>query len=561
MTDQPSRRERLAAAVGKVSMLIEAIDQHGTGRRRAPDIDYDGEDAQLRDRRRLVGTALGRDLQRNVATFAGLMQQFVTSVVGATGPRLEPAPADEGGEAWTAEAAQWFRGWAKWCDGSDDTPFAELVSQALTAGKREGDILWVFDDFDRDDGTIRVYESDQMPTIAAKDWDAAGRADRRVFPWKEPNPDYVRGRSVPQYLPLVQKNGVVRDRSGRVHYYVCHPEHGRDSVKLSECSIVAAWNQRRNPKGSAKLYKQQWRKSYRGSPTATTFSTFQHDVYELVSHALQSAKRAHTLAGWTETDVASVTDPVEQALIRAGIDPEKVLELAERASSEGTTVEVESLSSLLLNRNYESMEKLTGGYWEYPNAGDKLHLEGSDQPGPNVEPFGNWLQAASGYALGLGRSRALGFAATAYTAFRGEELMSWATFTCDQKALERRLLDFAYQKAIDWAIRNGEISPPPAPTWQTWFRWSWPTMPEVDQLKAASARRIQLKNGEMSFSDLNGPDWRKVFEALAAQLELARRLDLPLSILETVSGSVIQPDGEADADPTKSTEVTDDEET
>lgn len=550
--DPGARRQLWADALPRVASLIEAIEQHDTGRRRSPPVERYDEDHQLRDRRRLVGTALGRDLQRNVAMFRGMMGQFETCVVGSPGPRLQPASpqaSDDVSEAdakawaaWAREGVSWFRDWQKWCDGLDDTPFTELVAQALTAGKREGDILWAFDDFDRDDGTLRVYESDQMPSIDATDWTKAARQDRRLFPWKEENPDYARGGGQPMYLAMLQGNGVVRDRRGRVHGYVVSSEHGTGVAKWADVSVLGAWNLGRNPSGSAKLYKNQWRKSYRGSAEATVFSSFQHDIYEMVSHALQSAKRAHTMAGWTETDLASGIDPVEQALLRAGIDPEKVLELAKAQSTEGSTVEVDSLDSLLLSRNYERFEKLTGGYWEYPNAGEKLHLEASDQPGPNIEPFSDWLQGASGFSLGLGRSRALGHASQAYTAFRGEELMSWARFAWDQKALERRLLDFAVCKAIGWAARTKAIGPAPVPMrqWLGWFRWDWPKMPEVDALKHASAQRILQKIGALNFADLLGPDWESKLRAFAQQVQLARDLELPLAVLETVSGSVIE---------------------
>jgi len=550
-TAMESRRQEWADALPKVAALIEAIEQHGTGKRRSPPVERYAEDDQLRDRRRLVGAALGRDLQRNVAMFRGLMGQFETCAVGSPGPRLQPAsPAasDDVSEAdasawgrWAREGAAWFRDWQKSCDGSDDTPFAELVSQALTAGKREGDILWAFDDFDRDDGTIRVYEADQLPTIDANDWTKAARNDRRAFPWKEENPEYARGAGVPMYIPMVQANGVVRDRRGRVQGYVVGSEHGAAIAKMADVSILSAWNLRRNPAGSAKLYKSQWRKSYRGSPEATVFASFQHDIYEMVSHALQSAKRAHQLAGWSETDLDAGMDPVEQALLRCGLDPAKVLELAKAQTTEGTTVETDDLTALLLNRNYANFEKLCGGYWEYPQPGEKLHLEGSDQPSGSIEPFSDWLQGASGYSLGLGRSRALGHASTAYTAFRGEELMSWARFAWDQKALERRLLDFCVCKAIGWAVRKGEIPPAPVPVrqWLAWYRWDWPRMPEVDVQRHAQAQRVLQKIGAQSFADILGPDWEQKLRLLARQVQLVRDLELPLAILETVSGSVI----------------------
>lgn len=546
-----SRSERLAAAVDKAAMLIEAIEQTGTGRRREPSLEVEPEDAQLGYSRRLTGVALGRDLQRNVAPFVGLMRQFETAAVGAAGPVLQPSPPQGNAMAadWCSAAAEWFSRWCDWCDGQDDTPFAELVSQAMTAGFREGDLLWVFDDFDRDDGSLRIYEADQLVSVDAKDWEAQYRKSPAEFPWREPDISPTRQPSDPRTLPMIQKDGVIRDRRGRVHGYIVCADHGRGVVKWEYATAVGAWSDRRNPRGSAKLYKHQWRRSYRGSPAATVFAPLQHDVYEMVSHALQSAKRAHQMAGWTETDVAANTDPVEQALLRAGIDPDKVMALAEQNATEGSTIEVDNLNSLLLNRNYENMEKLTGGYWEYPNPGEKIHLEASDQPGPNMEPFADWCQSQSGYSLGLGRSRSLGHAAQAYTAFRGEELMSWAAFAYEQSRIERRLLGFAVAKAIGWAIRKGELTQPPAGRWQDWWRWQWPSMPEVDQLKSATALRMQMKLGSLSFADLIGPNWETYLRDFGRQLEVAREADLPVSMLETVAGAMaVTPADTSEAD-------------
>jgi len=554
------RQKRLEKGVDRILAKIDAIRQHANGLRRSPSVELDDEDSQRQGRKRLVGDAIGRDLMRNVAMFRGMMRRFEVDCIGAAGPELQHSAPDDHRD-WAGEAVTWWQDWCTWCDGVDDTPFSELVSQALTASKREGDILWVFDDFDRDDGTLRIYESDQLVQVSPTEWQtraakaiAKGGTDEE-FPWIEDNPAASRRNGEPKKVPMTQQNGVVRDRRGRVVAYVVHAKHGRASAPLAEVTIIPAWHPRTPTVGSAKLFKRQWRKSYRGSADATAISNMQQDVYEMISHELQSAKRAGQQAGWTQVDKDADTGGIERALLRAGIDPEKVLALAEADTDDGDDITIDNLSDLLASRNYDRLEALTGGYWEYADPGEQLHLFDNNRPSPNLEPFGDWLQGFSGYALGLGRSRALGKASTAYTAFRGEELMSWATFRWDQMSLQRRLLMFAMRKAIGWAASRGYIDPAPDRAWHRWFYWRWPEMPEVDQVKVATAQKIQQKLGKLDYRALLGPQWQEFLERFAEQVELLRALNLPLAILETSSGGVIDENDLENKDATQNTET------
>jgi hypothetical protein len=75
-----------------------------------------------------------------------------------------------------------------------------------------------------------------------------------------------------------------------------------------------------------------------------------------------------------------------------------------------------------------------------------------------------------------------------------------------------------------------------------WYKkvvFEFPKMPEVDELKAAMAQRMYMKNGAVDFSAILGPDWRDKFTSYSEQVEFARALGLPLAIFETVSGSLI----------------------
>jgi hypothetical protein len=142
----------------------------------------------------------------------------------------------------------------------------------------------------------------------------------------------------------------------------------------------------------------------------------------------------------------------------------------------------------------------------------------------------------AGSAFGLARAYALLRADSSYTAFRGDMILSWAgAFYPMQKWLERCYADYCGIKALTWAMRKGYIKQLPK-GWEQSISWTWPTMPEVDQLDAENATAQALKNGTTDFAALLGPDWRKRLEGLAEQINEIKRLGIPLSILEMKSG-------------------------
>jgi hypothetical protein len=130
---------------------------------------------------------------------------------------------------------------------------------------------------------------------------------------------------------------------------------------------------------------------------------------------------------------------------------------------------------------------------------------------------------------------------SSYTSFRGDMIMTWVTFYWLQKWLERRAADWIARKALAWAVRRKQIAPL-ADQWERKLSWTWPRMPEVNQLDAENAVAAGLKNGTTDYSQLLGPDWRRRLEGLAEQIKTVRQLELPLRVLETASGGQVEPD-------------------
>jgi hypothetical protein len=518
-------KERLAKKASKgITQKYDATDRAYATQRKSLVREVKPED----DIQSLVekgqAVAVGRDLERNNAPYKGIQKQRKVNIVGS-GPKAQFKTVDED---WNKEASDWFNGdWAKWCDGRDDQHWSELLANAVTAEGREGDQLWVFDDFDRQDGTLTIFEADQIVSIEDGDW--LNETKKQSFPWKEQDPTDRRRK-----IPLMQKNGIVYDSRGRVHAYVVTHKVGKPICRYDEVSIIPRWSRRHNPAGSAVLYKQPWRANqYRGAGTALTVANQQRDIYEMVAAELQSAKRSAQDYAFIEVD-----KDAEGAIIRA-------LQRVQQNNGSVSPTDVNNIlygdgsaGSGFLGAMYENLEGNFGGRMDYLNPGERAVIHDNDRPSPGIKDFSSWIQEATGFAHGLGRCTSTGRAESSYTAFRGENLLSWATIYVEQKAVERRLCDFCVFKAINFAVRRGEISMAP----DNWYKkvvFEFPKMPEVDELKAAMAQRMYMKNGAVDFSAILGPDWREKFTSYSEQVEFARALGLPLAIFETVSGSLI----------------------
>lgn len=483
----------------------DVVDERQSKKRRRACIEVKGEECQLDRVKRLNAVNLCRDLERNYSAARGHMRQFKTNVVGV-GPKLALNLKDEA----SAAAAKWINGtWAKHCDSRGDTPLAEIVANVLTAKKREGDILVVFDDFDEDDGKLLFFEADQLVEMKSDDWERCA-------------PKYCCDKKTGK--AMCQEQGVVFDRRGRVVAYIATHCHGRMVCDADECTVF--------PVSSARLMLEPWRLNQRrGAADMITPAAHYLDSYEMLSSELQSAKLQSKMGA-----KVTKTDGAEAALLENGVDVEGLVSQTTASGTEaigtGTTPAA----------NYESIEALCGGYVDYLNEGEDIVPYDIKRPNVAMKDFLDFISDASGASMGLAAVYSSLRASTSYTAFRGEMLLSWAQFLWDQKWIERRFLDWVVPKAIEWAVRKGLLVALPV-GWESEASYIWPTMPEVDRTAAATADGLELKNGTTDYAKLLGPGWREKFAALAEQIEVARELDLPLSIMQTVAGAPIPANG------------------
>jgi hypothetical protein len=404
------------------------------------------------------------------------------------------------------EATDWFNEvWSKDCDFRDSLDWSTVLQNIVAAVPREGDCLAVFDDSLIDDtGKLLMFEADQ---IAPLDGDALKAS---------------------KYAGAIQDNGIMRDKWGRVLGYATSGKRGKQTLSLADNPVV--WDRE-----SARLLSNPWRLNQgRGVPSIITPASNFIDLYEILSSELGTAKRAAKQYAYVKRAdaVADYDAPGGGAAF-----------LPENMGKDAGTVALEGANEATAtgSKNYEAIEALTSGYIDYIDAKDDVMIPDLKHPNSQMAPFIDAVQGYGGAALGIARAYTIMRADSSYTSFRGDMIMTWVTFYWLQKWLERRAADWIARKALAWAVRRKQIAPL-ADQWERKLSWTWPRMPEVNQLDAENAVAAGLKNGTTDYSQLLGPDWRRRLEGLAEQIKTVRQLELPLRVLETASGGQVEPD-------------------
>lgn len=489
----------LERQLSKLQMLAGRYDAVEPNKhRRQPKIETKSEDQTLDPRKRLLAHNIGRDLERNFSPARGIIHQFRVNVVGSEGKiRVNR----EDGE----DAATWFNEvWSKDCDFRDDLDWSTQCQNVIASTIREGDLLAVFDDdlTPEDTGKLILFEADQICSLAADEF-----------------------KQLPGYTEKwSQDSGIVRDGMGRILGYIVTGKRGLTVIdKIADSTFY--------PRDTARLVKNPWRVNQgRGVGSILTCATNVQDLYEILSSELQSAKLASKLAGKVKRG---------DAVDNFDLPTDAPSHLPENSGKDAVTTAAEGANSTDPSApNYERYEALTGGITEYMATGDDFELLKIDRPNVNLAAFIEAVMGHAGASVGLARAYTILRADSSYTSFRGDMVLSWATFYMLQKLLERRFADWVARKAIGWAIRKGLVKI--SVGWERAISWTWPTMPNVDELKEENAKKQALKNGTTDYAQLIGPDWDKKLTGLAEQVNRIKALGLPLSILETIGGQSAQ---------------------
>lgn len=483
--------DRIKGLAGKYDVL-----EPNTNRRR-PQVETTSEDKTLDPRKRLLSHNVGRDLERNFSPAKSLIHQFKINVVGSLG-KMQVNIKDNTGK----EATKWFNSiWAKDCDYRDDIHWSSHLQNVLASKKREGDILVVFDDgIYEDSGKLLHFEADQIVNL------------------KEDEFKKIQGYSE----GWTQEQGVVRNGNGVVLGYIVTGKRGcLTADKFEDVTFY--------PRASSRLVKNPWRFNQgRGASDILTGAANFQDCYEMLSKELLTAKVAAQQFGYIKRrdGVTDYDDPGGSP----GYLPENSGKTSVTTAAEGAN------STDPTAKNYERFESLTGGYFEYMDVEDEAVFPNFDRPNINVKEFVEGVVCMAASGVGVARAYALLRADSSYTSFRGDMILTWATFYVEQKWLERMYADWVAVKALTWAMDKKKISALPE-GWESSISWTWPKMPSVDELKEENATKMALKNGTTDYAEIFGPEWRDHFDSLSEQLEYAQGKNLPLSVFETIGGT------------------------
>lgn len=445
----------------------EAVSSPFSSGRRQSWIERGGEDDQLpsSDRHRLVN--LARNMMRNSPTRVAQDQQIRVNVVGTVGGKLY-ASFPEGYAAAADEVTRYFnRVWAPRAEFSFGKSFNWILKTVLTAADNGGNVILVFDDGiltgGAGTGRIRGFEGDEIAN-------AKPATFARLFGG---------GYS--------QSQGFVYDGSGAfAGAFVSTVSRGetefedgkfltlrRDPFEDTPGNWIALGDMRRFNQGRAV------------SPL-TAAITCLVDLHEICASERQGAKLNAQLVGQVLT---TATDDAPGAL--GAFDDE-----AGEASGD---VVVKDFSTKELNA--------IGAHFDQMPENMKIELLDTKRPNPNMPAYIEFLTGQVGGTRGLARVYATLKAQTSYTAFRGEQVMSWPSFEEAQKDLERDVCDWAARLVIARAVSRGEITADLPEGWEYMLAWQWPKMREVNQTDAENAFAAGLRSGAVTFFERFGPDW------------------------------------------------------
>lgn len=452
--------------------------------RREAVVETKGEDHQLPAAKRLKITNLLRDMLRNSPAFVMQNRQMCINVVGSVGGKMYAA-FPKGFEKAADEVMEYFnRVWAPSAEFTYGKGFNWLLKTVLTTKDVCGNVILVFDDgiLSGGDGSgrIRAFEGDEIANISNF---------QQRFP-----------------KSFTQSQGFIYNQLGQfAGAFVSTTQRGR-SVFDADSGVITL---RRDPfaamPGNWTVIGDMMRfnQGRAVSPLSSALISL-IDLHETVSNEALAAKFNAQLVAQIVHTGSEDAAPKDQG----GFDGESG---AFGAPSDGETVE-----TVEVPKN-EALKNIGLHAQEMP-ANRRLELLDTKRPNANMPNYVDFVLGMIGGARGLARVYSLLKAQTSYAAFRGEQIMTWKSFTDMQKDLEREVCDWAARCAISRAVRMGLITSPLPDGWEHMIAWVWPRMVEVSEKDAQSALQLKLQNGVTSLKRELGPgEFEKIMAERAAE--------------------------------------------
>ena len=471
-----------------------------SGNRRSFTPETQGEDGIVGDYGRNRLTAAGRDMMRNSPTRGTMDQQRRVNIVGTVGGKLH-ASFPEGFEDAAKAVMQYVnRVWAPHCEFTYGKSLNWILKTIITAEDVGGNVILVFDDGiltgGEGTGTIRGFEADEIAGV--QDAEFAAR-----FP-----------------KSFRQSGGFVYDNFGRfAGAFVSTVQRGMQTfekgkfITLRRGASAANWI----AIGPMRRFNQG-----RAVPPGASALTTAVDLHEILSSETLAAKFNAQLVGQIIHDIGGDSTPAP------GFS-------APTDKPAATDKDAETVKRVTL----EHLRNIGIRYQDMPE-GVKMELIDTKRPNANMPQFVDFLTGLIGGTHGLARVYSTMKAQTSYTAFRGEQVMTWPSFEEAQKDLEREVCDWAARLAIARAVKRGEIAATLPDDWEYMLAWTWPKMREVSEKDAQAALEKKLQNGVTSISrELAPGEFDKLMEERKREKKAFDEAGLVYPGTTTVAGEII----------------------
>jgi capsid protein len=493
------RRRPAARTAPKARAGYEIVSPPYSANRRGFSVEQKGEDEILPTSGRNRLAAAGRDMMRNSPTRVAMDQQRRVNVVGTVGGKLYASFPEGYADAASAVMRYFNRVWAPRCEFTYGKNFNWLLKTVLTAEDVGGNVVLVFDDgvLTGGDGSgrIRGFEADEIANVSDADFAA-------LFP-----------------AGYTQRGGFVYDNFGRfAGCFVSTTQRGADVFERGKFLTLRADQPNWTVLGPMLRFNQGRAVAPLSSALATAV-----DLHEILSSETLAAKFNAQLVGQI---IRSVSDGEDQQY-----NPYSVT-AAEGAAEDPDAERVKKIT-------LDHLRACGIRYQDMPE-GVKMELLDTKRPNANMPAFVDFLTGLIGGTRGLARVCSTLKAQTSYTAFRGEQVMTWPSFEEAQKDLERDVCDWAARLAVARAVRRGEIAAALPDEWEYMLAWQWPKMREVSEKDAQGALALKLQNGTTSLKRELGPG---EVERIVAERKLEKALFDDAGLIypgtTTVSGEIV----------------------
>lgn len=510
----------------------DAVNEHIARQRREAYIERSGEDKQLSTSQRNKIINLHRDLLRNAPESVSQDQQVRVNVVGCVGGKLHIKLGNAKDAA--DEIMHYFnKRWVRHADYTYGEHFNDVLKTVLTAQAVNGNVILVFDDGiltgGNGTGRIRGFEGDEIASVTKDEFE-------KHFP-----------------KTYTQSEGFVYNESGIFcGAFVSTSQRGRKVFDPKAGYITLRFDpfdDEAVPNWIAIADMRRFNQG-RAVPPGVSALTTAIDLHETRASEAQAAKLNAQMVGQilaTEDDGGPT-----------GGSGGAFSGPSEGSSSGGDTAEVREVKLKNL--------KAIGAKLDAVPYGRKIEMFDTKRPNPNFAAYAEYMQGVTAAVRGLPRVYATLKVQNSYTGYRGEQKIAEQSFIEAQKALERKVCDWAARLAIIRAVKLGIIKATLPADWHEHLSWKWPQLPEVSIKDAESGRKLKLENGMTSLTRELGPgEMEAIIAERAREKELFEKAGLIYPGTVTTSGAMIDDkpndgdDDDEDEDDPVDNEISDEE--